>query len=148
MNIRKTIHYLFFMATLTGCFVAFGQSKKTAAKSTGKTEESKKDNLNKTDDLNRKQGMWFYKHEAGMGEPLTYEFGQYVNDRKEGVWTTLDAEKRLLSTENFNKGVLNGTSQYYDKGRLVCIGNYRGLDQSKEYETIAVTNPDNYEDTI
>ncbi len=107
MNIRKTINYLFFSATLMGCFVAFGQSKKVASKSVNKTEESKKDNLNKTDNQNRKQGMWFYKHEAGMGEPLTYEFGQYVNNRKEGVWTTLDAEQQLISTENFNKGVLN-----------------------------------------
>lgn len=148
MNIKKTIKYLFFTATLTGCFVAFGQSKKVAGKSVSKTEEAKKDNLNKTDNQNRKQGLWFYKHEAAMGEPLTYEFGQYINNKKEGVWTTLDAEQQLVSIENFNKDVLNGTSQYYDKGRLVCIGNYRGLDQTKEYETIAVTNPDNYEDTM
>jgi len=146
---RKVIQYIVCTATLSGCFVAFGQNKKTVNKAeTSVRDEGKKDNLNKIDNQNRKQGLWFYKHEARMGEPLTYEYGQYINDKKEGVWTTLDAEQRLLSTENYNKGVLNGTSQYYEKGRLVCIGNYRGLDQSKEYETITVTDPDTYNDTL
>jgi antitoxin component YwqK of YwqJK toxin-antitoxin module len=139
------------MATLTGCFVAFGQNnKKTVNKqsSTNKTEETRKDNLNKTDHQNRKQGLWFYKHEAAMGEPLTYEYGQYINNKKEGVWTTLDANQQLASTENYNKGVLNGTSQYYEQGRLICIGTYRGLDQDKKIDSVLVTNPDTYEDRL
>jgi len=135
------------MATLTGCLVAFGQSKKTNNKP-AKTEDTHKDNLNKTDNLNRKQGWWFYKHEAALGEPLTYEYGQYLNNKKEGIWTTLDAEQQLISTENFNKGVLNGTSQYYESGKLVCIGNYRGLNQDKKIDSIWVTNPDTYADTL
>jgi hypothetical protein len=150
----KTIKYLFIMATLTGCFVAFGQTKKTSTKpagnktANGKPEDNKKDNLNKTDNQNRKQGLWFYKHEAAMGEPLTYEYGQYINNKKEGIWTKLDAEQRLTATENYNNGVLNGTSQYYENGRLTCIGNYRGLNQEKKYDSVWVTNPDTYEDTL
>jgi len=136
------------MATLTGCFVTFGQSKKSGVKPAARHEEEKKDDLNRTDNLNRKQGLWFYKHEAAMGEPLTYEFGSYLNNKKEGVWTTLDANQQLVSTENFNKGVLNGASQYYDQGRLICIGNYRGLNQEKKIDSIWVTDPDTYNEHL
>jgi hypothetical protein len=127
------------MATLTGCFVAFAQSKKTGNKPV--KEEKKKDNLNKTDGLDRKQGLWFYKHDARMGEPLYYEYGTYKDDKKTGIWTKLDAEQSLMATENYYHGVLNGTSQYYERGRLVCIGNYRGLNQTQKFDSIWVTNP-------
>ena len=148
---KKLLSYILFAATLSSCFLAFGQSKKTTVKSKeSKTETADlhHDNLNKRDNKGHKQGLWFYKHDARMGEPLTYEYGQYIDDKKEGNWTTLDALQRLSAIENYHLGVLDGTSQYYESGRLVCIGNYRGLDQSKEYETIAVTDPDTYIDTM
>lgn len=147
-NLKKIITYIVFTATLTGCFVAFAQSKKTADKPVKKEEARKKDNLNKTDERNRKQGLWFYRHEARLGEPLYYEYGSYEDDKKTGVWTRLDAEQSLVSTENFNHGVLNGTSQYYDQGRLVCIGNYRGLNQTQKVDSIWVTNPETDLDTL
>lgn len=148
---KRLFSYIIFTATLSGCFLALGQNKKAASKSKEVKEEAADahhDNLNKTDHKGQKQGLWFYRHEARMGEPLTYEYGQYLNDKKEGVWTTLDAQQRLVANENYHLGVLDGTSQYYDAGRLTCIGNYRGLDQSKEFETIAVTDPDTYKDTM
>jgi hypothetical protein len=134
------------MATLTGCFVAFAQSKKSGNKPV--KEEKKKDNLNKTDGLDRKQGLWFYKHDAYLGEPLYYEYGSYKDDKKTGIWTKLDADQSLMATENYNHGVLNGTSQYYEKGRLVCIGNYRGLNQTQKFDSIWVTNPITGMDTM
>lgn len=129
------------MATLTGCFVAFAQNRKSGTKPVKKEEEKKKDNLNKTDALDRKQGLWFFKHDARMGEPLYYEYGNYQDDKKTGIWTKLDAEQSLMATENYYHGVLNGTSQYYERGRLVCIGNYRGLNQTQKFESIPVTDP-------
>lgn len=134
------------MATLTGCFVASAQQKKSGK--TVRKEEAKKDNLNKTDDRNRRQGLWFYKHDARLGEPLYFEYGNYEDDRKTGLWTRLDAERSLMATENYSGGVLNGTAQYYERGRLVCIGNYRGLNQSRKYDSIWVTNPETYMDTM
>jgi hypothetical protein len=129
-----------------GCFVAFAQNRKTANKPV--KEEKKKDNLNKTDDHDQKQGLWFYKHDARLGEPLYYEYGNYSDDKKTGIWTKLDAEQTLMSTENFSNGVLNGTSQYYEKGRLVCIGTYRGLNQTQKFDSIWVTNPATDLDTM
>lgn len=141
------------MATLTGCFAAFAQKGKTAE--TRKVDNRKTvseagtgDNLNKTDARNRKQGLWFYKHEARMGEPLTYEYGSYYNDRKTGTWTRLDAQQELLATENYTNGVLNGSAQYYENGRLVCIGTYRGLNPDMPYDSIWVTNPETYIDSL
>jgi hypothetical protein len=139
--LKKIITYLVFTATLMGCFVAFAQTKKSTNKPVKKEENQKKDNLNKTDDQDRKQGLWFFKHDARMGEPLYFEYGNYQDDKKTGTWTTLDAQRNLVSTENFYHGVLNGTSQYYERGKLVCIGNYRGLNQTQKYDSIWVTDP-------
>jgi len=129
-----------------GCFVAFAQNRKATVKP-ARTEEQK-DNLNKTDAQNRKQGLWFYKREARLGEPLYYEYGNYQNDRKTGLWTKLDAEQSLMATENYTRGVLNGTAQYYERGRLVCIGHYRGLNQDYKYDSVAVTDPITLIDSI
>lgn len=145
---KKIITYLVFTATLTGCFVAFAQSKKAGNKQANKEETQKKDNLNRTDAQDLKQGLWFYKRDARMGEPLYYEYGNYQDDKKTGLWTKLDAEQSLMATENYYHGVLNGTSQYYERGKLVCVGNYRGLNQTQKYDSIWVTNPETYIDSM
>lgn len=133
---------------LTGSWSLFAQqSSKKNARPPAKKEE-KKDNLNKTDASNRKQGLWFYRHEARMGEPLYYEYGNYRDDRKTGVWTKLDSEQQLQAIEHYYLGVLNGTAHYYEKGRLVCIGNYRGVYSANKHDSIWVTNPTTYEDTL
>lgn len=131
---------------LTGGLAAFAQGRKE--KPEHKPAEQKKDNLNRIDTRNRKQGLWFYDHEARMGESRYYEYGSYQDDKKMGVWTKLDADQRLLSTETFSRGQLNGVSQYYEGGRLVCVGNYRGLYAAGKYDSIWVTDPVTLEDNL
>ncbi len=143
---KKITSFLLFITTLLSCYVVFAQQKKTN-RSLPK-EENKKDNLNKTDAKNRKQGLWFYKHDARMGEPMYYEYGNFQDDKKTGVWTKLDGEQRLMATENYYKGVLNGTSQYYENGRLTCVGNYRGIYTENKYDSVWVTDPVTYIDTL
>lgn len=106
------------------------------------------DSLNKTDTQNRKQGMWFYSHEALRGEPAYMEFGNYQDGRKSGLWYKVDKFGQLMAIENFSNDVLNGTSHYYQNGRLVCTGNYRGLNPDNKYDSIYVTNPVTYLDTL
>lgn len=149
-NLKKIISYTVFMAALTGCLVAFAQNRKgstTAARTESRESGKKKDNLNQSDNQG-KQGLWFYKYEARMGEPLTFEYGNYTDGKKTGLWTRLDAEQLLLATENYSNGVLNGTAQYYEDGRLICVGTYRGLNQAKMYDSIWVTDPVTYIDTL
>ncbi len=144
---RKII-FLFFAATLAGCFVAFAQKNKTAAPDKKQEEPKRKDNLNKTDAQQRKQGLWFYEYPARMGEPHYYEYGTYLDDQKTGVWTKLDGEQQLMATETYSRGVLNGTAQYYEDGRLTCIGNYRGLYSPNKYDSVWITKADTYIDTL
>ncbi|MFT4061153.1 MAG: hypothetical protein QM642_02225 [Edaphocola sp.] len=136
-----------------GCvLMLFAVGVAAQTEKTGKNNPAKQaatdDGLNKTDPKNRKQGLWFFKHEAHLGEPLFYEFGNYKDNRRNGIWTRLDSEQRLEATENYNHGVLNGTAQYYERGKLVVVGNYRGLDQSKPFDSVMVTNPNTLEDTL
>lgn len=130
-----------------GCFVAFAQKKKEA-RPVKKEVKEKEDSLNKTDGDNRKQGTWFYKHEARMGEPEYSEFGNYKDDMKTGLWYKVDKEGVILATENYLRNALNGTAQYYDKGRLICIGTYRGLNPDNKYDSIWIKDIDTYEDRV
>lgn len=127
------------MATLLSCFVAFAQAKKE--KPVKKEKQKEEDSLNKTDGKNRKQGTWFYKFEALRGEPAYAEFGNYKDDLRVGLWYKLDSEQRLMSIENYSRGVLNGTAQYYENGKLICIGTYRGLNPDVKFDSIWVTDP-------
>lgn len=126
---------------LIGSPFVFSQNKKEKKALAQTVSEQPKDNLNKVDSKNQKQGLWFFMHEARMGEPRHYEYGNYKDDKKTGIWTKLDNEQQLAATENYQNGVLNGTAQYYEEGHLSCIGNYRGLNQNQTYDSIWVTDP-------
>lgn len=140
---RNSIKYIFLIATLSGCFVAFAQTKKTRP-----VKKETEDNLNKTDDKRQKQGTWFYRREALRGEPAYSEFGNYKDDRKAGHWIKLDSENRLISIENYARGVLNGESQYYENGKLICIGHYRGLNPDTKVDSVWITDPISYEEVL
>ncbi len=104
--------------------------------------------LNNTDRQNKKQGTWYIKTEALRGEPETITFGNYVDNKKEGLWYMLDSEKRLVALEQYRNNVLDGTSQYFNNGKLVCVGNWRGLNPKNKYDSIWVTDPITLEDTM
>lgn len=126
-------------------YSSFAQVKKETDK---KEQELKEDNLNKTDKLNRKQGLWYFKKEASHGEPAYTTFGNFENDKKQGIWYKLDNYGQLMAIETFRQGQLNGNAQYYDKGNLTAIGNYRSLEQSKQLDSIWVTDPITLYDTL
>ncbi len=131
------------MAVLTGGTDTFAQ-----ARSADKRAKQGTDNLNKTDQHRRKQGMWFLRHEARMGEPAYSEFGNYKDDRKQGTWYTVDAEGGIQSIEEYSRNVLNGSVQYYKKGKLVCTGNYRGLNPDKKFDSVEVVDINTYEEKL
>ena len=150
---RKISLLLLAVALTTFNVPSFAQSRKPVSKKSAVTpkkqdESQRKDNLNRTDDQNRKQGLWFYEYEARMGEPHYYEYGSYLDDRKTGVWTKLDGEQQLMATETYARGELNGVAQYYENGRLTCIGHYRGIYSPNKYDSIWVTQAATYEDTL
>lgn len=124
------------------------QTKKETKPAKKETQKEREDSLNKTDEQNRKQGTWFYKKEARMGEPAYSEFGNYKDDMKSGLWYRVDREGVIMATENYWRNVLNGTAQYYDNGRLICIGTYRGLNPDNKLDSVWITDIDTYEERL
>ena len=57
---------------------------------------------NKTDTEGKKQGLWEEKTPAGTSK------GTFINDQKDGCWTSYAADGKLLRIENFNKGQHEG----------------------------------------
>lgn len=138
---KKNLFFLFFL--LISCSVT-AQTKKGNIKD----EEKKSDNLNKTDKFKNKQGLWYIKVEAIHGEPTYTTFGNFENDKKQGLWYKLDEFGQLKAIETFRHGQLNGNAQYYQHGNLTTIGNYRSLEQSKQLDSIWTTNPITFQDTL
>ncbi len=111
-------------------------------------KETNAEDLNQRDAQARKQGVWFTKVAPRMGEPGYMTFGTYKDDQKEGSWYTMDEEGRLVSIEHFLQGILNGEAQYYERGRLACVGHYRGFDPNHKIDSVWVKDPITYLDTL
>lgn len=135
--------FLFLCFIFISCTL-FAQTKKA----NNKTKLSQKDNLNKTDNRNEKQGLWYIKKDASHGEDSYTEFGNFVDNRKQGIWYKLDDLGQLKAIETYREGQLNGNAQYYQNGKLTTIGNYRSLEQSNQFDSIWTTDPVSGYDTL
>ena len=118
------------------------------AQQTKETKATSEDNLNKKDKLGKKQGMWFFNMPSQFGDPSYMEFGTYTNDLKSGLWYKLSNERLLISIETYKQGVLDGQAQYFEDGKLYCIGHYRGIYSKYALDTFVVTNPVTLDDTM
>lgn len=152
-DLNSSLKYIIIVLVLLTGTTAFAQNKKAKSKATTTTapavaKEKKEDNLNNTDAQNRKQGMWFNEVAALRGEPAYKEFGSYLDNQKTGLWYKLNGDGGLVAIENFRRGVLNGEVQYYSKGRLSCIGHYRGLNPDNKLDSIWVKDPETLLDTM
>ncbi|HET8572604.1 MAG TPA: hypothetical protein VFL76_01925 [Edaphocola sp.] len=142
MNLR-----LMFAGVLSCCSLTLGWGQHHASKST-KAKEPPKETLNQRNAKGERTGLWYIDQKARMGQDACITFGQYDHDEKQGLWYKLDALGRLISIENYTNGVLNGTSQYYEKGNLICIGNFRGLNTKQKFDSVWVTDPVTGYDTM
>ena len=97
--------------------------------------------LNKVDGKGKRHGTWLTSREPRMGESGLNEFGHYEHGHRTGPWYKIDHDGDLVAIESFRNDVLDGEVKYYDRGRLYCIGHYRGLNPQNKYDTIVVTHP-------
>lgn len=118
---------LLFLSLLFSA-VAYAQSPQAAA------------SVNQRDKAGKPHGMWYVQQIARMGEPAFVEWGSYEHGRKSGVWYQTDAEGEIKSVERFRNDVKDGDAQYFESGRLIAAGPYRGLNPAREYDTVVVTN--------
>lgn len=107
-----------------------------------KTEVAASGTINKTDVNGKRHGTWLLTQPAGMGEEAYSEFGSYEHGNKTGPWNKLDHEGNVLAIENFKNDVLDGQVKYFEKGHLICMGVYRGLNPAREFDTVMVENPE------
>lgn len=98
-------------------------------------------NINQVDAKGKRDGMWYIYQPERMGEDAYSEFGSYDHGIKMGVWYKANNEGDLVAIEGFKNNVLNGEVKYFEKGRLYCIGHYRGLNPAHEFDTVAVIDP-------
>jgi hypothetical protein len=97
--------------------------------------------VNQFDSKGKPHGMWVIGEPAAMGEPGFTQFGRYEHGDKVGPWYKLDGDGDLMAAETYRNNVLDGETKYYDKGRLIAVGMYRGLNPEREYDTIMVEDP-------
>jgi hypothetical protein len=97
--------------------------------------------INQVDGQGKRHGMWLNSVKCPDEEGACSEFGRYDHGRKMGVWYKVNREGELIAAENYRNGALDGESKYYDEGKLICIGHYRGMNPDNLYDTIIVTDP-------
>jgi hypothetical protein len=97
--------------------------------------------MNKRDTRGLAHGLWYKKIADRMGEPAYFEFGNYLHGLRTGLWTKLDEEGHLISQIQYRDNVPNGEVKYFDKGRLLLTGEYRGVNPRQLHDTIVVVDP-------
>src|ERR1700712_2971134 len=104
------------------------------------------DTLDCTRKDGKKQGKWIERTEDLRGNPGREEEGQYINNRREGLWRIYTLRGDVTAMENYKWGLQNGQSQYFTLAGLEHEENWKALDPNKEYDTILV--PDLYEPDV
>lgn len=97
--------------------------------------------INQRDNLARAHGLWYIHNNSYKGEPETTIFGYYNHGFKEGIWYANDGVGDIKSIETYRNGVLDGEVKYFEKGRLTCIGHYRGLNPNTIIDTVHIVHP-------
>ncbi len=97
--------------------------------------------INQADKKGRKQGIWYNTQPERMGEEAFSEFGNYINDRKTGLWYHMNNSGEIKAIEQYRNNVLDGEVKYFENGKLTCTGHYLGLNPDQAYDTIYVEHP-------
>lgn len=104
------------------------------------------DTLNCTDKKNQKQGKWIEHTATLRGNPGSEEEGEYINDRREGLWRKYNLSGDVLSMNNYRWGLLNGKSQYFTIDGLEHEESWMAIDPEKKFDTLDV--PDLYKQDV
>lgn len=97
--------------------------------------------LNRTDAQGKRQGQWFIRQPARMGEEAFTEWGSFDHGLRTGTWYRFDGQGDVKSIEHYRRGFLDGEAKYFENGHLACIGHYRGLNPGQDFDTIYVLDP-------
>ncbi len=96
---------------------------------------------NQRDAAGKAHGLWYVHQEALRGEPELTSFGAYDHGLRTGIWYVSNAQGNIVSIESFKQGVRDGKVQYFENGKLICIGHYRGVYAQNEKDTVHLIDP-------
>jgi hypothetical protein len=97
--------------------------------------------LNQKDAKGKPQGQWLIQEPARMGEDAYSEWGTFDHGTRTGTWYRFDGEGEITSIQHYRLGALDGEAKYFEHGRLICVGHYRGLNPGRAFDTIYVMDP-------
>ena len=75
---------------------------------------------NKTDELNRKQGLWKHYNMDGV---LIWEV-EYLDDRRHGISKRYYGNGRIMRETEYQYGLKDGSFKRYDYDGVICEGEY------------------------
>lgn len=97
------------------------------------------DTLNAIDNNGMKEGKWLLHVDPLRGEPGYEEEGEFVNDKKEGIWRKYTLLSDIIAIENYRFGGKDGKSQYFSSlGDLLREESWRAYNPDEPYDTIPV----------
>jgi hypothetical protein len=99
----------------------------------------KGDTINRVDPAGLKQGPWVISVPDLRGEKGYDEEGYFENDLKEGLWKRFSLQGIKIAEENYQWGKLSGRCRYYTyNGGLLREENWRAMDPTRKYDTVAI----------
>lgn len=99
------------------------------------------DTINRTDENGNRVGYWSIYHPGRYGDDPYYEVGNFNNNKKHGGWKSYAKNGFVREEINYFNNYKNGEAKFYDRGRLICIGQYKALRTDAAYDTIQVEDP-------
>lgn len=136
-NNMKIVWCFFVWCCLLGQSSAMAQCKTFKLSDRG-------DTLNCVDKHGKKQGSWVVSMPELRGNPGYEEEGEYLDDKRFGIWRKYTPQGDLMAVESYSWGLKNGKSQYYSLLGLEREESWWAIDPVKAYDTFDV--PDLYED--
>ena len=117
----KSMRKLFYLSILFFCvFNCKSQSSELSAMG--------KDTINKIDKQNQKQGKWIIrsrdKRETCFSPQQISESGQYINNRKNGLWIEYYCDSKIRNKLTYVNGVLEGYAVFYNTDEKILKEGY------------------------
>jgi hypothetical protein len=99
---------------------------------------SKGDTLNCVDENGKKRGKWVIHVDPLRGNPGYDEEGEFVDNRKEGIWRRYNSMGDLVAIQNYKWGNLDGISQFFGVAGLEREESWRAMNPEKAFDTLMV----------
>ena len=110
----KKAFFSFLIVSLVSV-IGLGQTQTKPKYAPGKSNHR-----NKTDELDRKQGLWKHYNLDGI---LTWEL-EYLDDRRHGISKRYYGNGRIMRETEYHYGIKDGVYKRYDFDRVITEGEY------------------------